>query len=243
MRRGLVLLAMFVAIVVAVVMLGAGAAFAGSNSVTSLGTEETPSGASMQTYRVTLDVEDGYCAATVTQLPDGTLKTQYYKDMDEFEAADDSSADSERTTTTVKTGVSALSEARADLFSPLAVTSQRVVNALGKLKLGGTTYNSLSTRLTYNYNGSQVTSASWWASSGWTSPWTYYGTASVGLGSTPASSVLLFASQTYRTTSGTIYYNGLRNYIRGYGSGTYSAWGEYSIDSRLSGWTYTFTAY
>ncbi len=137
MRRRLVLVAMFVAIVVAVVVLGAGAAFAGSNSVTSLGTVETPAGVSMQTYRVTLDVEHGYCAATVTQLPDGTLKTQYYKDMDEFEAADDSSADSESTTTTVKTGVSALSEARADLFSPLAVTSQRVVNALGKAQVRG----------------------------------------------------------------------------------------------------------
>jgi hypothetical protein len=243
MRRRLVLAAMFGAIVAAVVVLGAGAAFAQSNSVTSLGTVETPTGASMQTYRVVLDVEQGYCAATVAQLPDGTLQTRFYTDMDEFTAADDSQRDAEPTTTTVKSGASALSGGLTGMFSPLAVTSQRVVNASGRLKSGGTTYNSLSTRLTYSYNGTQVTSGSWWASSGWTSPWINYGNAAVGIGSTPASSLLLNVYQAYRTSSGTTYYNTIRNYIRGYGSGTYSAWGEYGIDSRLSGWTFSYAAY
>jgi hypothetical protein len=243
MRRRLVLSTMFVAAVVAVLLLITGAAFAASNSVTPLRAAAAPFGASTQMYRVTLDVEHGYCAAIVSQSPDGTMQAKFYKDMDEFRAADDSKVSPEFTTTTVKTGASAPSGVGAGMFSPLAVTSQRMVTAVGRLASGGTTYNSLTTRLTYYYNGSQVTYASWWASSGWTPPWTYYGNAMVSIGAAPAPSVLLNAAQAYKTTSGTIYYNAIRNYTQAYGSGTYSAWGDYGVDSRLSGWTYTFVSY
>ncbi len=60
--------------------------------------------------------------------------------------------------------------------SGLATTlSQTSKTLTARLYQGGTSYNMLSSRLTWQYNGSSVTYATWWASAGWTSPWRYYG--------------------------------------------------------------------
>jgi hypothetical protein len=218
---------------------GTASAFGQTAPVQDLGLVKTPNGITLQCYQVATPA--GYCAGLITLQPDGSVKAQYFTTVAEYDAAVCSMSsvmDYQETITTERSW-----GAETSSTGGMSVLGSRPVTYTARLYQGGTSYNMLSSRLTWSYNGSAVTSATYWASSGWTSPWSNYGSCSVSLGSVPAASVLLDCTQFYKALiGGTTFYNCLRNKIRGYGTGSYYT-GEstFAVDYRLSGWTYGYT--
>jgi len=218
---------------------GTTSAFGQTAPVQDLGLVEAPNGITLHCYQVS--TPSGYCAGLITPRPDGSVKARYFKTVAEYDAAVSSMSSvvggSETTTTEDSWG------ADTSGTGGMSILSSRSVTYTARLYQGGTSYNMLSSRLTWSYNGSTVTSATYWASSGWTSPWSNYGSCSVSLGPVPAASVLLDCTQYYRALiGGTTYYNCLRNKVRGYGSGSYyTGDSTFAVDYRLSGWTYGYT--
>lgn len=235
MKRRIALLGL---LVVGILVLVAGVSapvMAQLDTVKDLGLVTMANGRTLHCYEVSPPSDT--CTGLITQQPDGTVRAQYFKTVAEYDAAVASLGYREESTATTQSGSDVGTGGRA------ATLSQRSKTLTARLYQGGTSYNMLSSRLTWQYNGSSATYATWWASAGWTSPWTHYGSSDNSLGPYPASSVLHTCTQFYTwPIVGDDYVNVIQNKIRGYGSGSYSISGStYGVDSRLSGWTYGYT--
>ena len=220
MRNKFKPITVFIIAIVVVFTLSTGLAFAEENSVTLISKGDMSKGYFGDTYRVTLDIENGYHTAVVEHLADGTTKATYYKDDEVVVFGDE-----------VFTGPDK---------SATKASGTKTVTGTGTLKQGSVIYNKLVSKLTYNYNGSQVTSVSKTNTISCVTPWTKDSNIYVNTSTIPAPSVLMGVTQNFKTSSGVIYKNTLNNYIRGYANGSSSVTGTYTVDSRLIGWSFAF---
>lgn len=233
MKRQVTLLGLFLSLLVVFALGTATLVFAEPTrgGVADLGLKAGPNGSLMHWYSA--DIPDGYTAMLATQQPDGSVKTRYFKTVAEYDAAVAAmGCQPENSRTSEITGSSS-----GTLSTPVGTLSVKTVTVTTHLyDPSGAAKNRLITALSFNYSGSTVSSANYWSSSGWWSPWVRYGSALASLSGTPAVSVRLDVFQAY--TTGT-YNNALRNITDAFGSGSYStAYSTWAVDSRLIGWTY-----
>jgi hypothetical protein len=163
--------------------LNAGIAQAQSISVSALGTVDRSIVNGQQVYHATLNVERGCCGVIVTQGKNGIATAQFFDNPDDLAAATNSAsaqAVSGNTETTYGEAPAAISSdgKSGALSGALAATSgQRTINAKAMIYYWDqfNVMNGLNTKLTWSYNGVNVTSGSWWAQASVYYKWTYDG--------------------------------------------------------------------
>jgi len=164
-----------------------GGAFAQPGFVTDLGVTKAPNGALVHSYQV--HPPEGYCAGLLQPQPDGSIKTQYFRTVDDYNAAVASMASGAGPTTTVWPSALASIDSADSASGPSAVTTSgnRTITFLGTIYDGlGYTMCQAKEKLGWHYNGSTATwtTFSYYGYSsylwGWWGPWDDHGVYNAG---------------------------------------------------------------